>query len=948
MTPARWRQVEEIFATALELQGDSRSEYLRAACGRDAEVMREVESLLRAMRDGSRDVLESPAIELQGLRPGAAGLEAGRRLGPYEIIEPLGAGGMGAVYRARDSKLDRDVALKVMSAAVGKDAGAGARFEREAKAVAALSHPNIVAIFDFGVDDGIPYAATELLEGETLRDRLRHGRIPESEAIDNALQILRGLSIAHEKGVVHRDLKPENVFVTRSGQVKILDFGLSKQLSEVEAIEEPTPLCDSGESGDSGGSGQTQPGAVMGTVGYMSPEQAIGLPVDARSDLFSFGAILQEMLTGERAFVPRSPEETLGAIVSGAACELGGVRPSVAAVVRRCLEKSPERRFGSAREIAGALIEASEPLRGGARTRWRLTAAAAGIVLLGLLVVLQIRGRTRPAPASAAPPRVAVLPFTAEGGEGRESAGDRIASQVSDGLASLSGIQVISYRASSLFRTPSKPPEEIARSLGVQFLVDGQVRRRGGPGGESLVEVRAELVEVGIGGPPHVRWEQSFAAPMGDLVSLRSSISTGAAAALGLPVSPEAAKRLGELPAVLPAAYELFLQGEEINRRAGANDRAELERGLELFERAVALDPAFAEAWTRVAFFAAELYRLNVSPEDMRERAEAALANAERLAPNTAAVFVARSLLVQLIGRDSARALQISNEGLRRFPAYALLLNQSANLEMTLGRVDDAIGHYRQGRVLDPLFGWGLGEALTFERRYGEALRTLEQVRVFYPLNLQLIQDEANIFLAQGDLAGARAVLHRVPAGVSPTAFAVFMANEPIEWDITWALDGAQRKLLLESRPQDFGGDRGQWELCRAVASWLGGDIRAARTRADAARSDLEAEVRAQPDNHRTHAALGLALAYLGRKDEALREGQRATLIMPPDRSEGAVALSNLVQIEVLVGEKEKALDDLERVLTLSPLWSPGWLRIDPLFEPLRGNPRFQRLAASS
>ncbi|MDL1951921.1 serine/threonine protein kinase, partial [Acidobacteria bacterium ACD] len=220
-------------------------------------------------------------------------LSPGTRLGAYEIVSRIGAGGMGEVYRASDAKLRRDVAVKVLPRNLARDPGALARFEREAHAVAALSHPNILSIFDFGEADGVTYAVTELLEGETLRARLDAGPVLPRQAVDVALQVARGLSAAHGKGIVHRDLKPENVFLTSDGHVKVLDFGLAKR-TEPTGTEEETAVSPS--------SGQTQPGTVLGTTGYMSPEQARGLPSDARSDVFSFGALLYELLSGQRAF----------------------------------------------------------------------------------------------------------------------------------------------------------------------------------------------------------------------------------------------------------------------------------------------------------------------------------------------------------------------------------------------------------------------------------------------------------------------------------------------------------------------------------------------------------------------------------------------------------------------------------------------------------------------
>src|SRR5271154_4079087 len=274
-------------------------------------------------------------------------LSPGSKLGPYDIQAPIGAGGMGEVYSARDARLSRDVAIKILPASFSTDPDRLRRFAQEARAAAALNHPNILSIYDIGDDHGAPYVVSELLEGETFRDRLRSGPLPSRKAIDYAQQIARGLAAAHEKGIVHRDLKPENVFLTNDGRVKILDFGLAK-------LTRP-------ETGDSSGNAPTQQvgtdaGTVMGTVGYMSPEQVRGKPADARSDIFAFGAILYEMLSGKRAFHGDSAADTMSAILKDEPPELSetnrNVSPALERIVRHCLEKNPESRFHSASDIA--------------------------------------------------------------------------------------------------------------------------------------------------------------------------------------------------------------------------------------------------------------------------------------------------------------------------------------------------------------------------------------------------------------------------------------------------------------------------------------------------------------------------------------------------------------------------------------------------------------------
>ena len=330
-------------------------------------------------------------------------LASGSRLGPYEIVSPLGAGGMGEVYRASDARLGREVAVKVLPPRLAEDADALARFEREARAVAALSHPNILAIHDFGKEGSVVYAVTELLEGETLRERLSSGALAPRRVTEYALAIAHGLAAAHGKGIVHRDLKPDNIFLTRDGRVKILDFGLAKTAGPPGSREDthsPTLAM------------ATEPGMIMGTVGYMSPEQVRGLPVDARSDIFSFGAVLYEMLAGKRAFQRDTAAETMTAILKEDPPEVAASNPNLSPaldrIVRHCLEKSPEQRFESARDLAFSLeaisdrsVTSKTPFPAASR-KAPIQAIAAGIAIAavaGLLGAWIGRGKPSEPPA---------------------------------------------------------------------------------------------------------------------------------------------------------------------------------------------------------------------------------------------------------------------------------------------------------------------------------------------------------------------------------------------------------------------------------------------------------------------------------------------------------------------------------------------------------------------
>jgi len=313
-------------------------------------------------------------------------LTSGTKLGPYEIQSPIGAGGMGEVYRARDGRLHRDVAIKILPASFSADPERLQRFAQESRAAAALNHPNILSIFDIGDDGSAPYVVSELLEGETLRDRLRNGALSSRKAIDYAQQIASGLAAAHEKGIVHRDLKPENIFLTSDGRVKILDFGLAKLTRPEADLSGDAPTQQVG----------TEAGTVMGTAGYMSPEQVRGKPTDSRSDIFSFGAVLYEMLSGKRAFHGDSSVDTMSAILKEEPPDLGetnrNVSPALERIVRHCLEKNPAERFQSARDVAfnlEALTDISSSSRGGIRVlpeektarRWLLPLVGALLLL---------------------------------------------------------------------------------------------------------------------------------------------------------------------------------------------------------------------------------------------------------------------------------------------------------------------------------------------------------------------------------------------------------------------------------------------------------------------------------------------------------------------------------------------------------------------------------------
>ncbi len=484
----------------------------------------------------------------------------GSRVGPYEIIEPIGRGGMGEVYRAHDVRLRRNVAIKTVASGALDDPAMRERFAREARAVAALSHPNILAIYDVGEYDGIPYVAVELLEGDTLRPHLGTSPLPLSTALDYAVQIGRGLAAAHERGIVHRDLKPENIFVTRDGQVKLLDFGLATE--------------PAGEIGDEATrAARTEAGLVLGTAGYMSPEQARGEPTGTHSDIFSFGCVLYEMLAGRRAFAGDSRIDTLHAVLKEHPPDLTNLRSDVPQplnrVVRRCLEKAPESRFQTARDLVFALENlaagpeaAPVPSRAAPARRASGTAVAivATVVLLAVGAAWWWTVLREPTPQEAAsqvqvaeaPRLLAVLPFENISGSSEGYFAQGMTQEVTSQLSKLSALRVIGSTAVAQFKDPRSQLSALAKELGIGSVVTGTVREQG-----TRVRVNVELIDAQSG---QVIWSEQYDQEGVDVFAAQSDIAVQVGRALNASVTLEEQARIGKRPTSSVAAYELFVR----------------------------------------------------------------------------------------------------------------------------------------------------------------------------------------------------------------------------------------------------------------------------------------------------------------------------------------------------------------------------------------------------
>jgi eukaryotic-like serine/threonine-protein kinase len=511
-------------------------------------------------------------------------LSAGTRVGPYEVVSPLGAGGMGEVFRARDTRLDRDVAIKVIRAQFVTDPDRVSRFEQEARAAARLDHPGILVVHDVGAYEGSPYIVSELLEGESLREMLGAPLSPK-RAVDFALQIAHAISAAHEKGIIHRDLKPENVFVKKDGRIKILDFGVAKLTQPVSS----GPL-DTGAAT----AAATEPGVVLGTVGYMSPEQVQGKPLDARSDLFSLGVVLYEMLSGKLPFQRESVVETLTAILREEPPDLAEANKNIPAALERivlhCLEKEPGRRFQSAGDVLFDL----EALSGQLEMRPLAPMSAAGVILhrhraavavAALLAAVAVGAgwwwKVKQAPGAVGK-RLAVLPFENLTGDAEQAyLADGIHESLITDLARLSGFSRVIARPSVMFYVKTtKRLQDIGKELGVDTLVTGSVMRAA-----TKLRVTAHLIDAG--NEEHL-WSDSYEREPRDILSLQNEIVRAIAQRAKLNLTPAERTRLASARPVNPEAYEAYLRGKyNLNRFTPEG----FQKGIAYLQQSIEKDP---------------------------------------------------------------------------------------------------------------------------------------------------------------------------------------------------------------------------------------------------------------------------------------------------------------------------------------------------------------------
>jgi eukaryotic-like serine/threonine-protein kinase len=634
----------------------------------------------------------------------------GARLGAYEILMPIGAGGMGEVYRASDTRLGREVAIKVITDSLVTDPDALARFEREARAIAALSHPNIVALYDVGRDNGAAFAVMELLDGESLDRRLATADLPWTAALDIAAAVADGLASAHGRGIVHRDLKPGNIFITRDGLVKIVDFGLA-----TDAAFQRTP---------EGVGMETAPGVVFGTVGYMSPEQVRGEPADHRSDIFSLGCVLYEMLARQRPFRGDTAPEVFAAILRDQPRDLAvlgrGIPARVEALVRRCLEKNPDHRFQSAGDLAFALRdvlrESGYPTRAGGIRALRPGLRLASSVIVGVLILLTAifwlaRGARSMFVRSTPIRALTVLPLESVSGDRQQDDfAETMTEQLTARLASLGSWRVTSPGTALRYRGTRKPIAQIAAELGVDAVVEGSVARHG-----PTVTIAAQLVDTRTG---RQIWGDAYEQGIDNVLVVQNDLVRAIARETDLRLAPDVSTRLSSTPhTVAPAAYDAYVRGRHAWDKRSESD---LHDAIRFFQDSIDADPTYAPAYAGLADAYAQLgYGSYVSPEDTFPRARTAAEKA--LDPLSPAINTDRAYISYYYGRNED-ALHSVGLALEMNPTFALGYFWLGRIYTSQGRYADADQAFHN---IGPLRTWTPAMA-ALGYMYGRAGRAQE------------------------------------------------------------------------------------------------------------------------------------------------------------------------------------------------------------------------------
>ena len=750
MTPARLQRVEEIFHAALDQEPDRVGAFLDAACEGDELLRRKVEALLASLQRAGA-FIETPVagIATRITENGQADLLIGRTIGHYKISEQIGTGGMGEVYLATDMTAGRKAALKLLPTRFTSDAERLKRFQQEARALVGLNHPNILTVYEIGEDHSTHYIASELIEGETLRQRLMRGRMQLREAVDVAIQVASALAAAHETGIVHRDIKPENIMLRPDGYVKVLDFGIAKLAEQEVPVTVPTDeallLVE------------TNMGSILGTVRYMSPEQACGAPIDKRTDVWSLGVVLYEMVTGHAPFTGDTPREIMASILEKEPPPLTSYVAHAPAepqqIISRTLRKDRKERYQSAHELLEALKDLRHKLEFKAELK-RSTAApklAAFIVLVAIVVGAFFAFRMSRQRAVPLPPfpekSIAVLPFLdLSQAKDQEYFCDGMSEEILDALAKVDGLRVVARTSSFSFKGKNPDVSDLGKKLNVENVVEGSVRRDG-----NRVRISAQLINARNG---LQLWSETYERELQGVFALQDEITRAIVDALKI-----------KLAVSLPAheqrnteGYDLYLQGLYFSNKGSEED---LRKALSFFQRSLEKDPTFSRAWTGIAKVWFFLGDVHVKPLDAYPQSKAAALKAIALDERDAEAHcylgeAKRILDWDLTGEDAElnRALQLDPNSA---PVHFFL----ALLPLFRGELKEGLGLVLEAEKLDPLspiISYVATAAYLADKRIDEAIIAGRRTQRLDPHYFYLDSNLAAAYREKGNFAEAIAL----------------------------------------------------------------------------------------------------------------------------------------------------------------------------------------------